>query len=76
MDHEIARDHLLSTDEEFRKLHQEHQDCEGRLETLLEQMSSEAEIEIKRIKLHKLALKDRMESMVRAHLEQGVPTAP
>lgn len=68
-DHDALVRELLETDAEFRRLHDEHQQCESRLEELRSKslLSQEVEIEEKRIKVHKLALKDRMEFMVRDH---------
>lgn len=70
-DHDTLMDELLSTDPEFRQLHQEHQECERRLEELqhLSLLSQEDEIEEKKIKVHKLALKDRMEYHLRQYAE-------
>ena len=69
MNQEVVRQELLASDEEFRRLHQEHQEYESRLETILEKasLSQEDEAETKKIKVHKLALKDRMASLVREH---------
>jgi uncharacterized protein YdcH (DUF465 family) len=69
MNQEAARQDLLANDEEFRRLHQEHQEYESRLENILERssLSQEEEAEAKKIKLHKLALKDRMASLMREH---------
>lgn len=69
MNQEAVRQELLARDEEFRRLHQEHQDCESKLEEILEKssLSQEEEAEAKKIKVHKLALKDRMASLVREH---------
>lgn len=68
-DHDALMRELLETDSEFRRLHDEHQECERRLEELNHRslMSQEDEIEEKRIKIHKLALKDRMELLLRQH---------
>ena len=65
---------LLDTDEEFRKLHDEHQEYEHRLEEINRKtlLSEEDEVEEKKIKLHKLALKDRMEQILREHRETQV----
>jgi hypothetical protein len=65
---------LIDTDEEFRRLHDEHQEFERRLSALQARtlLSQDDEIEEKKIKLHKLALKDRMEQILRAHLEARV----
>lgn len=68
-DHDALVRELLETEPEFRRLRDEHQQCERRLEELHHKslLSQEDEIEEKRIKVHKLALKDRMEMMVRQH---------
>lgn len=60
---------LLDTDDEFRRLHEEHQGLERRLEELLQKSfpTEDDELEEKRIKLSKLRLKDRMEEIARAH---------
>ena len=67
-DHDALVHELLETDGDFRRLYDEHQECERRLEELNNKtlLSQEDEIEEKTIKIHKLALKDRMEQMVRA----------
>ena len=74
MNHSDLREELISTDDEYRRLHHEHQEYERRLDELNHRslLSQEDEIEEKRIKLHKLALKDRMEAIVRSHAEQHV----
>lgn len=66
---------LLDTDDEFRRLSDEHQNYERRLLTLHEKsfFSEEDEHEEKRIKLQKLRLKDRMQEILRTHQEAGVP---
>ena len=60
-----VREELLQTDEEFRRFYEEHQEYERRLAEIHHKsmLSQDDEIEEKRIKLHKLALKDRMESI-------------
>ena len=65
---------LLVTDEEFRRLHEEHQNYERRLTELLQKtlLSQDDELEEKKIKLQKLRLKDRMQAILRAHQETGV----
>ena len=70
-----VREELLQTDEEFRRLYEEHQEYERRLAEINHKsmLSQDDEIEEKRIKLHKLALKDRMESIARSHRESRVP---
>lgn len=70
------RQELLSHDEEYRQLYEEHQGFEQRLEQLNEKSmpSQEDEIEAKNIKRHKLFLKDRMESILREQKDVGVST--
>ena len=65
---------LIETDEQFRRLYEEHREFERRLSELNQKtlLSQDDEIEEKKIKLHKLALKDRMEGMLRAHREARV----
>jgi hypothetical protein len=69
-----VKEELLQTDDEFRRLHQEHQDYEHRLHEINQKslLSEEDEAEEKRIKLHKLVLKDRMEAILRHHRESRV----
>ncbi len=68
------KEELLRTDADFRRLYDEHQDYERRLHDLQEKPSpaEEDEAEEKRIKLHKLALKDQMEAILRTHQESRV----
>ena len=63
------KEELIRTDAAFRSLYEEHQEYEQRLVDIrLNSLPSEEdEIEIKRIKLHKLSLKDRMAAMLREH---------
>jgi uncharacterized protein len=70
---ELKRE-LIATDEEFRRLYEEHQRSERRLEEIQQKSlpSQDDEIEGKKIKLHKLVLKDRMEELLRAHRETRV----
>ena len=60
---------LLRTNDDYRRLHAEHQECEERLSHMVHNAlpSQEDEAEEKRLKIHKLALKDRMEALVREH---------
>ena len=68
------KDELIQTDDEFRRLYEEHQEYERRLSTINQKtlLSQDDEVEEKKIKLHKLALKDRMEYILRAHRETRV----
>ena len=74
MTRDDLKDELLATDDDFRRLHEEHQECEERLDRLASRslLSQEDEMEEKRIKLHKLALKDRMERMLHERASQQV----
>ncbi len=66
---------LLTSDEEFRHLHEEHQSFERRLDELhlKSSLSEESELEAKSIKRHKLFLKDRMELIMRSQREVQTP---
>ncbi|HUO86873.1 MAG TPA: hypothetical protein VM617_05750 [Thermoanaerobaculia bacterium] len=68
------RDELIATDDEYRRLFEDHQESEHRLTRLHQKslLSEDDEIEEKKIKLHKLALKDRMELILRQRAEQHV----
>ncbi len=65
---DLRRD-LLRSHETYRRLHDAHQDCEARLSLLVLNAlpSPEDEVEEKRLKIHKLALKDQMEEILREH---------
>jgi len=67
------RAEAVSGDPEYLRLHQEHRDHEERLQALAikERLSEEEELEEKRLKKEKLALKDRMEAIARNY-RQGV----
>ena len=65
---------LIKTDDEFRRRYEEHQEYDRRLQEINQKslLSQEDEIEEKKIKLHKLTLKDHMEQILRAHRESRV----
>lgn len=67
MSHDEIREDLIAHDDEFRRLFEDHQHSEQRLAQIHQKslLSQDDEVEEKRIKLHKLALKDRMELIVR-----------
>ena len=71
---DLLKEELIRTDDEFRRLYEEHQEYDRRLQELNHKslLSQDDEIEEKKIKLHKLALKDRMEQILRAHSEARV----
>jgi len=62
MDETELKELLLRESEEFRKLHEEHQSCESKLEGLAAKgfLTEEDKLEEREIKKRKLALKDRM----------------
>ena len=69
------REELAVADPEFRRLREEHRHHEERLQLLAAKtrLSEDEEMEEKRLKKEKLALKDRMEAIVRNHAEgEGV----
>jgi uncharacterized protein YdcH (DUF465 family) len=72
--HDDLKAELIQTDDEFRHLYEEHQEYEKRLEEINQKslLSQEDEVEEKKIKLHKLTLKDHMEQILRAHRESRV----
>lgn len=74
MSHDDLKAELIKTDDEFRHLYEEHQEYERRLHDINQKtlLSQEDEIEEKKIKLHKLALKDKMEHLLRVHRESQV----
>jgi uncharacterized protein YdcH (DUF465 family) len=65
---------LLRTNDAFRRLHEEHQECETRLAQLSQRSlpTQEDEAELKRLKVHKLSIKDRMETLLREARETSV----
>ena len=69
-----VRKELLETNDEYQALYTEHQDSEQRLVELSSKslLSEEDELEEKRIKRHKLFLKDRMETILRSEIEAVV----
>ena len=67
MDLDPIKEELLKTDETFKKLYEEHLESKKKVQEIQAKgsLSEEDESEIKRIKVHKLALKDQMEAMAR-----------
>lgn len=74
---EPLKQELLAHDPEFRALHDDHQGAEQRLQELEQKsfLSEEDELEIKRLKRHKLFLKDRMAVIARDHRMPPVSSA-
>jgi uncharacterized protein YdcH (DUF465 family) len=75
MQNDDLKAELIQSDPEFRRLHEEHQEYDQRLLVLSQKTlpSEEDEAEEKKIKLHKLTLKDHMEEILRSHREARVP---
>ena len=67
---QLLREQLAQQNPEFRKLLEEHQARERRLAELSAKgwLTSDEELEEKRLKKEKLLLKDRMEAHLRAHI--------
>ena len=63
------REELIASDEEFRRLAQEHSQHSQRLESLLQKryLSEEEKLEEVRLKKLKLRLKDQMEQIEQHH---------
>ncbi len=72
-----VKESLISSDDTFRQLYEEHQEYKQRLEAIRQKslLSQEDEIEMKRIKIHKLSLKDRMEILMRQHTAGRISAA-
>ena len=66
---EKAKEELLETDEQFRRLYEEHQSHERRLVEINDKPSPsvDEDLVVKGLKVEKLHLKDRMEAMIRDH---------
>jgi uncharacterized protein len=60
-----VRDQLLATNDEFRRLAQEHSEYQQRLESLIQKkyLSEDEKLEEVRLKKLKLRLKDQMQSL-------------
>lgn len=70
----VLKEELIRSDAEFRRLHEEHQESERRLQELHRKslLTEDDEVLEKRIKLHKLVLKDRIEALLRSHRDSRV----
>ena len=68
------KDHLLASDEQFRKLATEHSQYANRLESLTQKryLTEDEKMEEVRLKKLKLRLKDQMESLERQYRQQVV----
>ena len=72
MNEQALKELMVRENEDFRKLHEEHQECEKRLEILQMKtlLSEQEKIEDRALKKRKLALKDRMYRMM-AEFQKG-----
>ena len=63
----VTRESLLASNEEYRRLYEEHTELENRLKTLSEKvvLTDAEQIEESKLKKLKLAGRDRMEEIVR-----------
>ena len=66
MEEKELKELMLKQSEEFRKLYEEHQKCEKRLDQFKEKsfLTEEEELEERGLKKKKLALKDKMYLMM------------
>ena len=73
-DSEDTRRDLVENEADYRRLYLEHQEYEAKLAELNAKSlrSPEDEAEEKRIKVHKLRLKDEMEQILRDRMAAGV----
>lgn len=64
----VTRESLLASNEEYRKLYQEHTELESRLKVLSEKvvLTDTEQIEESKLKKLKLAGRDRMEEIARS----------
>jgi uncharacterized protein len=71
---EELRAHLMATNEEFRKLAQQHSDFKTKLDALraLPHLTYEEQMEETRLKKLKLHLKDQMEAIMSQYRSQRV----
>lgn len=71
---DALKQELIESNQEFRRLHDEHRECERTLQALHQKSlpGQDDEVQEKQIKVRKLALKDRMEQMLRAHRDAKV----
>ncbi len=66
MEEKELKELMLKQSEEFRKLYEEHQECEKKLDQFKEKsfLTEEEELEERGLKKKKLALKDKMYLMM------------
>jgi len=66
MDEKALKELMLNENADFRRLHDDHQACEKKLEALQGKsfLNEEEKLEVRKLKKRKLALKDRMYQMM------------
>jgi uncharacterized protein YdcH (DUF465 family) len=71
---DALKEEMIKTDPEFRRLYEQHQECERRLEELLGSsvMSEADELEAKQLKRQKLFFKDQMAAILQGAEEAKV----
>jgi len=69
---DAVKDEMIRSDAHFRTLWEEHQETKRKLDEMQSRgpHAAGSQHEIKRIKLHKLTLKDQMEAMMYARLHR------
>ncbi len=68
-----TRDRLTREDDQFRRLHDKHQQYEKRLDELKRRrfLSTEEQVEENTLKKLKLSVKDQMERLIRDNVQDG-----
>ena len=74
---DVVRSSLLEQDDEFRQLVSEHHTLDEQIQHLstATYLSNQQQLEEITLKKHKLALKDKIESILRRHLPADAPAA-
>ncbi len=64
---------LVENDEEFKKIYEEHQNYENQLKDFQDKhfLTSEEELEVKKIKKKKLFLKDKMQQIINEYRKES-----
>jgi uncharacterized protein YdcH (DUF465 family) len=75
---EALKEEMIASDDTFRRLYKKHQNYKQQLQDIRLQPlhSPEDEEQVKRIKIDKLRLKDRMQAMMRLHQQEDLEHSP